>query len=152
MSTGTSMLDQETWAKALEVLRLVRPEASTFAALPQADNPGNPTFRRQLDHTASQLGIKLHVLELKEASGLPEAFRQMILLGAQGVYINPDTVLGSHRAEIVELARQHKLPTVSDGSFANEGGLVAFVVNYPTLAKRSAWYVDQILKGAAPAG
>jgi len=52
---------------------------------------------------------------------------------------------------IAELARMHKLPTVFIGAnFVNAGGLFAFTNDYADMARRSASYVDQILKGAVP--
>jgi putative tryptophan/tyrosine transport system substrate-binding protein len=50
-----------------------------------------------------------------------------------------------------QLALKHKLPSVFDGlDFVAAGGLFAFTNDYAYLARRSASYVDQILKGAAP--
>src|SRR5262249_24547223 len=50
-----------------------------------------------------------------------------------------------------ELARQHRLPMVADGrDFAVAGALFALAPNYSSMARRSAWYVDAILRGAAP--
>jgi putative ABC transport system substrate-binding protein len=52
---------------------------------------------------------------------------------------------------IAKLALTHKLPSVGDGLyFVEAGGLFSFLENYPAMAKRSAWYVDQIIKGVPP--
>ena len=49
------------------------------------------------------------------------------------------------------LSRAHKLPSVGeDRNFVDAGGLFAFSINYPSMATRSAYFVDQILKGIAP--
>src|SRR5262249_36711961 len=137
--------------KPLELLKQVRPSATAFAYLFNAANPGNPHFRKTVEVGAAQLGIKVHVLEVKEPSELADTFRRIASLGAEGVDIIPDPVLGPKQAEITDLARQHRLPTVAEGpSFANAGCLLAFSVNHAALARRSAWYVDQILKGISP--
>jgi len=51
----------------------------------------------------------------------------------------------------MELARQQNLPTAASGRiFSDAGSLFVYNPNYVYLAKRSAWYVDQILRGASP--
>jgi putative tryptophan/tyrosine transport system substrate-binding protein len=61
-------------------------------------------------------------------------------------------VIQPNVAQILELARQKRLPTVSGPrEFAMKGGLLAYGANYPELFRRSASYVDKILKGARPA-
>ena len=53
---------------------------------------------------------------------------------------------------IAELAAKNRLPTVSDGNqFADQGGLMFYGPNSFDLIRRTAIYVDKILKGAKPA-
>jgi putative tryptophan/tyrosine transport system substrate-binding protein len=136
--------------KALELLKQVRPEATVFAYLFNATNPANPLWRSQVKDAAGQLGITVHVVEVKEPLEFADAFRRMISLGAQGLAVIPDPVFNSNGPRIVELALQNGLPTVGDGAFAEAGGLSAYSFNYEALARRSAWYVDRILRGDAP--
>ncbi len=151
MITGMSLMGGELFVKSLELLKQVRPQATTFAVLFNATNPGNPLFRRHVEDAASQLGIKVHVLEVKELSELAEAFRQMTSLGVDGLYIIEDPVFNSNLPAISQLALQHRLPTVSGNwELPNAGGLFARAFNYIALVRRSAWYVDRILKGEAP--
>jgi putative ABC transport system substrate-binding protein len=138
--------------KPLELLKEMRPLATTFGYLFNATNPGNAEFRRIVEEAAARLGIKVDVIEVKESPELAEAFRRMQSYGAQGVAVMADPLFGSNLPMISRLAREHRIPTVADGrDFAEQGGLLAQTVNYLGLARRSAWYVDQILKGT-PAG
>jgi len=147
----TGLFTKNAFAKPLELLKQVRPDATVFAFLFNATNPGNPLWKSQVKDAAGQLGIILHVVEVKEPSEFAEAFRRMTSLGARGLGVIPDPVLRSYFREIVELALQHQLPTVGDGdSFTEAGGLSAYSFNYLALARRSAWYVDRILRGDAP--
>jgi putative ABC transport system substrate-binding protein len=90
----------------------------------------------------------VEIIEVKDPSELADAFDRMRSLGVEGLAINPDPVLGSNAvtAMIAELARIHKLATVGDDkSFS-----FAFTNDYVGMARRSASYVGQILKGISP--
>ena len=114
------------FGKRLELLKEVRPQATTFGYLLNAANP------------------------LKELSGLADAIGRLASLGVGGVVIAPDPVSSSNLEAIAELARAHKLPSVGDDRvFVNAGGLFALSINYPAKAKHSARFVDKILKGTA---
>jgi putative ABC transport system substrate-binding protein len=136
--------------KRLELLKEVRPQATTFGYLLNAANPANQ-FRRPVDDAARALDIKLESVEVKALSELAEAISRMASLGVGGVVIAPDPVFYSKAPAIAELARAHKLPSVGDDrNFIDAGGLLALSINYPALARSSARFVDQILKGIAP--
>ena len=56
-----------------------------------------------------------------------------------------------HRDLIIGLAARHRLPAVySFPLFAVDGGLMAYGVEIVDLVRRSATYVDRILKGDKP--
>src|SRR5262249_21148070 len=138
-------------AKRLELLKEVRPQATTFGYLLNAANPVNLPSRRSADDAARALGIKIESVEVKEMSELAAAIGHMASLRVEGLVINPDPVFYSNAAAIAELARAHKLPSVGDDrNFVDAGGLLALSINYPAMAMRSARFVDQILKGIAP--
>jgi putative ABC transport system substrate-binding protein len=139
------------FGKRLELLKEVRPHATTFGYLLNAQNPGNPHFRRVADDAARGLGLRLETIELKDRSELAHAIGRMASLGVGGLVIMPDPVFSSWTAEIAELTLTHKLPSVGDDrSFVDAGGLLALSINYPAMAKHSARFVDQIVKGTAP--
>jgi len=57
-----------------------------------------------------------------------------------------------HCAELADLALKHRLPAVvSVKECAVAGGLASYWPNSEQMIRRSAWYVDAILKGASPA-
>ena len=55
------------------------------------------------------------------------------------------------RARITELAAARRLPTVFSQDGAAGGALMTYSASTPDLFRRSATYVDRILKGAKPA-
>jgi putative tryptophan/tyrosine transport system substrate-binding protein len=62
-----------------------------------------------------------------------------------------DPFTTSQRARIVEFAAEHRLPAIYESSdFVDVGGLMSFGPNISDLYRRSAVYVDKILKGTKP--
>jgi putative tryptophan/tyrosine transport system substrate-binding protein len=68
-----------------------------------------------------------------------------------GLIILPDPILLAHRGLIIELAARQRHPAVYPlRSFAIDGGLLTYAVDVQDQARRSAFYIDRILKGARP--
>jgi putative ABC transport system substrate-binding protein len=58
----------------------------------------------------------------------------------------------AERKRIVDLASKHRLPAIYfQKEFVDEGGLMSYGADYEDLFRKSAQYVDKILKGAKPA-
>jgi putative ABC transport system substrate-binding protein len=58
----------------------------------------------------------------------------------------------TNRGTIIELAARHQLPTIYEfRQFAVEDGLMSYGPDTADVFRRSASYVDRILKGAKPA-
>jgi putative ABC transport system substrate-binding protein len=149
MITGVFLSGENS--KRLELLKEVLPQATRFGFLINATNPINPGLREDADDVARKLGINLEIIEVKDQSELADAFDRMGARGVAGVALVPDAVFTAHARTIAELARIHKLPAVgTDAIFVPAGGLFAFSEDYLAMARRSAWHVDQILKGTAP--
>jgi putative tryptophan/tyrosine transport system substrate-binding protein len=69
-----------------------------------------------------------------------------------GLVVMPDTFVESHRAHIILLAARNNVPTVyPDSVWARDGGLLSYGPNRVDIFRRSATYVDRILRGARPA-
>jgi putative tryptophan/tyrosine transport system substrate-binding protein len=77
----------------------------------------------------------------------------IISLGREkaGLAVMTDSYMSIHRATIIAAATRNKVPVISEGLFfAREGGLIAYGPNYLDILRRSADYVDRILRGAKP--
>jgi putative tryptophan/tyrosine transport system substrate-binding protein len=147
----TGVFDAQQHVKKFELLKEVRPQATTFGFLLMAIHPSVPLTRKSVDYVARTLGISVEIIEVKDQSELADAFHRMKSLGVAGLALTSDPVFSSNARMLVELARTHKLPTVFEGGdFVSAGGLFDFTNDYVYMARRSASYVDQILKGAAP--
>jgi putative ABC transport system substrate-binding protein len=76
------------------------------------------------------------------------------LLGREpgsGLVVPPDNFVESRRAHIILLAARNNVPTVyPDSVWARDGGLLSYGPDRRDIFRRSAAYVDRILRGATP--
>jgi putative ABC transport system substrate-binding protein len=143
----TGVFGINTIPKYFELLKEVLPQATTFGYLINATNPIHALEgRKVVDYAARTLGINVEIIGVKEPSEFADAFDRMRARGVAGVAINPDPVFGAKAEMIAELARMHMFATVRESA----SFLFSFENDYVGMVKRSASYVDQILKGAAP--
>ncbi len=84
-------------------------------------------------------------------TGIEPAFRRMKSERADVLVVITDPLTLRHRQAVVDLAARERIPAVYEfAEFARSGGLVAYSASVPALFKRSAMYVDKILRGANP--
>ena len=63
-----------------------------------------------------------------------------------------DGFMFTHRAKIISVATQYKVPAVSDGTLPTyEGGLLSYGPVHESVFLGAAAYADRILRGAKPA-
>ncbi|HZM28197.1 MAG TPA: ABC transporter substrate-binding protein, partial [Gemmatimonadales bacterium] len=152
--TGFSAVVPEGFAaKQFELLHEAVPGAARIAVLM---NPANAGHRRSLPQTvaaAEKLKVKLQILEAKTLGELESAFEAATRARAGAVHVYGDPLTWFHRARTAELAAKARLPAIyqfRDNVAA--GGLMSYGTSNADLLRRSAGYVDRILKGAKALG
>jgi putative ABC transport system substrate-binding protein len=150
--TGLSTFVPELSGKRLEILREVVPKLSRVAVLGSSAATGYAQTLKEIEAAAKAFKMQLQFLDVLHAKDMETAFRAASEGRAQGVLTLNSAILGSQRAQIVELAVKKRLPVMYHQSeFVEAGGLMFYGVNVPDLSRRAASYVDKILKGAKPA-
>jgi putative tryptophan/tyrosine transport system substrate-binding protein len=150
--TGTSLMQTETSAKRLQLLKELLPRARRVAVL---WNPRNASTARQWKETqeaGGSLGLKLRSVEVRTRDEVATGFAAIARERPDALVVLLDSLMGDHRHEIVEFAAKNRLPAIYGGSlFAEAGGLLVYSVDFHELWRRAAVYVDRILRGAKPA-
>jgi putative ABC transport system substrate-binding protein len=153
--TGLTFLGPELVTKRLGLLKQALPNASRVAALWHPGAYGERTIRDMLQAThaaARTLAIELQLVEVRGADEFDRAFGAMVGNRADALIVFPSPMLFLERKRIVDLATEHRLPSIAQArEFAELGGLMAYGASIADLQRRSATYVDKILKGASPA-
>ena len=149
--TGLTLLTPELSGKRLELL-LEASGARRVATLSHPANRSHRVFREQTELAARRTGTHLLDLSAKGGDDIDSAFDAAVGGGASGVIVFDDPVLWSHRERIVSGAEKRRLAVMYGyREVPDEGGLMSYGPNRPDLYRRTATYVDKILKGAKPA-
>jgi putative ABC transport system substrate-binding protein len=150
--TGLSTYYPEISGKQLEILKEVIPKLSRVAVLGNSIQPGNLQSLRETELAAAGLGVQIHYLDVRESKDIEAAFRAAGKDHVGAVLVLGNVVVTAHPKQFVELAAKSRLPAMYwSPEFVEAGGLMTYSVNIPDLFRRTATYVDKILKGAKPA-
>jgi putative tryptophan/tyrosine transport system substrate-binding protein len=150
--TGLTIMSPDLVGKQLQLLKEVVPTVSRVAVLLQPDNPASALQLREAEAAARALGVRLQILEARVPPEIDSAFAAMTREGVGALLILADSIFGTQRRQIAELATKGRLPSIFiTRDFAEAGGLIAYSANFLDLERRAATHVDKILKGAKPA-
>jgi putative tryptophan/tyrosine transport system substrate-binding protein len=149
--TGLSLLTPELSGKRLELLKTALGTVSRVALLMNPENAVSAVFLEETRAAASQLGIAVRALEARNAGEIERAFQAAKAAQADALIVFDDPVLWSHRGRIVALAAALQIPAMYGyRDFVEEGGLMSYGPDRPDHYRRTAGYVDKILKGTNP--
>jgi putative tryptophan/tyrosine transport system substrate-binding protein len=150
--TGLSEVSAELSAKRLELLKEAIPGASTIAVLVDPSHPTNALELKNTEAAARRLGLAIASVDVPTTRRFDEAFAGMTRARANALIVLPGDVTDTHRAAILGLALKKRLPTLYGWKMGPEAGaLMSYGVDIAENFRRSAAYVDKILKGAKPA-
>ena len=141
----------DTAGKRLDLLRQIEPSLHTAAFLGSSKDPNTVNFVKETQAAADKLGIKLAVKLIDGPQALGQTiFEAMKADGSQAIIAQP--IFIGYQDEIVAMAMKDQLPVISDWSaFAKAGALFTYGARQAAGMRRTAYYVDRILKGAKPA-
>jgi putative ABC transport system substrate-binding protein len=149
--TGLSNVAPEISGKRLELLKEIVPRLSRVAVFGMSSNPGNALSLKETELAARTLGLQISFFNIRDARDVEAAFRAAIKQRAEAVLVLNFPPIYK-RQTMLQLAARNRLPAIYfESSFAEEGGLMSYGASLIDLDKRSAIYVDKILKGAKPA-
>jgi putative ABC transport system substrate-binding protein len=150
--TGLSMMAPEVGAKRLQLLRDVVPRVRPVAVMWNPDYTGMVARFRQTQGAAPSVGMGVRSVEVRDSRELERAIETMDHERPDALVLLVDPLTLSQRLRIVEFAAESRIPAIYESSqFVEAGGLMSYGPNSDELVRRSATYVDKILKGAKPA-
>jgi len=150
--TGLSLLTTELSGKRLELLAQVVRNMPRVALLMNPDNPVHAVFLEETRVAAQKLGVQLQPLEARNPRDIEQVFDAAPGERAAGLIVFDDPVIWSHRKQVVALAAKRRLAAMYGyREFVDDGGLMSYGPDRVDHYRRTALYVDKILRGAKPA-
>ena len=151
--TGITNMALELLPKRIELLKEAIPRLTRMALLVNANH--TEAARRYVaaaEPAAARLGISLQPFEIREVAGFERAFTQMKDAGIQGLALTVDGLFYAEQQRLINLALERRMPMIMYSREMAEGGaFMAYGPNIPAIFRRSAVFVDKILKGTKPA-
>jgi putative ABC transport system substrate-binding protein len=149
--TGLTLFEASLAGKWLSMLKEIAPH---LACAGFVFNPKTTSFADYLRDTkdmATSLGIELVPGRVENADDIARTIESFAQLPNCGLVIPPDATTVVHRNLIVELATRHNLPAVfAFRFFVTAGGLMSYGINFVSVFRQAASYVDRILRGDKP--
>ena len=150
--TGLSNVSTDLIGKEMELLKEAVPDLSRVAFLVNGSSPLTDIQLREAQSGVRALGLRLVPVKVRDATEYAAAFAAFTQAHTNALVINLDPMFFTDRQRLAELAATHRLPAISMfREFAEAGGLMTYGANLADMFRRSATYVDKILKGANPA-
>lgn len=148
--TGLTSLTPDLSAKRLELVRELMPRVSRVAVLTTA-NPTAVLGLQETERAARALGVPIQAVTVREPGELDAAFAAMAAERADAVIVLADMLFIHHGKRLVELSDKHRVPGIYfSRDHVQAGGLLAYSASFADMFRRTASYVDKILKGAKP--
>jgi ABC-type uncharacterized transport system substrate-binding protein len=118
---------------------------------PETAAGGGRYFVPAFETAGATLGVKPIVAPVRSPSEIEKVIEDAASERNGGLVLLPDTFTFVNRKQVITLSERHKLPLILWlGNHAKEGALIGYGPNYHDLFRRSASYVDRILRGEKP--
>jgi len=149
--TGLSIMATDLGGKRLQLLKDLVPHLARVAVLTNPDSTFTPKVSDELKAVAPSLAIELSFVGVRTPEGFGPAFTIIRRAHAQALYVIEDSFFFTHRTTLSKLTSEARLPAIfAQARVVEEGGLMSYGPDFSDLFRRSAGYVDKILKGAKP--
>jgi putative ABC transport system substrate-binding protein len=151
MVTGVTSLQIDLTEKYLELLLAAAPKLRRVGFLAYSHNPNKARLMEAVRRSVAQHSVEARFAEAGKADEVEPAMARLAKEGAQALVVTSGVLFLIERQRIVKLALAQRWALIAgQNEFAEDGALLAYGVDRLANARRAAYYVDRILKGAKP--
>ena len=149
--TGVSLNLPAMVGKQLQLLQEVTPGLQRAAFLGSTDDPATRLFVEQALAAAAALGMAMQIVLVSQSREFAAAVSSMLRERAQAVVVQP-LFATSAAVQLAGLLERAGLPSITGlPNYASAGGLMSYGFSRDEISRRTASFVDRLLKGATPA-
>ena len=149
-----TIVPAELGRRRLQLLKEAVPGASRVGILWNPHDIQTPLLVKDTQSVARAMRVELKSLEIQARDGLAtfdRAFEAALMDQADAMIVVEDYVTVTFQARILDFTAASRLPAIYGlREFVDAGGLMSYGADRRDLFRRSAGYVDRILKGAKP--
>jgi len=149
--TGFTSLELSTLGKSLEILKQIAPAVVRVALIYNPDNPNSIHYRRVSEAASAPLAIEVIDHPIHGLADIDRAVTNLADRGNSGIFFLPDLTTNALRDDVIGLVARRRVPAIySEPFFVKLGGLAFYGADRLEGFRRSAGYVDRILRGEKP--
>lgn len=151
--TGFTFIDFLMIGKWMEMIKEIAPGVRRVALIFNPDTtPFYPAFLRELEAARTSLALELSATPVHDEAEVEAAITALAHEPDGGLIAAPDAFINNHRRAVITLTERYRLPAIYGfRQFVAEGALISYGPNTADIVRRSAGYVDRVLKGEGPA-
>jgi putative ABC transport system substrate-binding protein len=150
--TGQTQFATELTAKRLEILASLVPSMTRAGVLMQRGNPLNESTMSDMTTVAQALKVVLLPIEVSVPGDAEGALSVVGSIPMDGLVITDNAGFITNSSLIAAMVDKCRVPSIAAPILASRGAaLVGYGVDFTAMFRRSAIFVDKILKGANPA-
>jgi putative ABC transport system substrate-binding protein len=151
--TGFTFIEFTMIGKWMELLKEIAPGVRRMTLMfnPQTA-PYYPVFLREFGMARASLAVELSAVPVHDEAEIKATVTASAREPGGGLIVAPDPFINTRRWLIMALAERHRIPAIySFRQYVTEGALMSYGPDTADIVRRSASYVDRILKGEKPA-
>jgi putative ABC transport system substrate-binding protein len=150
--TGFTFVEYSMFGKSLALLKQIAPAAARVGFIFNPDTaPFYEPFLPDFTTHARYESVELTAARVRSEAELEDAIAKFAAGPDGGLIVPPETYTLVHAGRIMKSVEAHRLPAIyAYRQLVKEGGLISYGPDTADIFRRSASYIDRILKGASP--
>jgi putative ABC transport system substrate-binding protein len=147
--TGLANSLDDTTPRQLELLMEAVPRLARIGVLANSSSPNYASVARGLFAATLAKGLNVAMADVRSAEEFDHAFARLLGENVQAMMLGSNALFDLNRPRIAEFAIKNRLPSVfGSREYVEAGGLMSYGESFRDFFRRSAAYVDKIIKGA----
>jgi putative ABC transport system substrate-binding protein len=149
MITGLANSVDDTAPKQIELLASTVPNLSRLGVLGNSSGPNVTSVMKNVHAAAKLANITIVTADAQSSEDFSGAFEVFTRERVQAFMVISDILFNLNRRRLVDLATANHLPSMfSVREYVEAGGLMSYGESFREFFRRSATYVDRLMKGA----